>query len=97
MNQTPCGRCCFYDPLIGSNAKDTKMGWCVKRSVYPFQEGPGQVFPPGVARVAESELARPFIVKKDQIVGPCQFVQPTTDNLVAKKVQAEAEARKRTG
>jgi hypothetical protein len=94
MNQTPCGRCCFYDPLLGSKGRDTQMGWCMKRSEYPFREGPGQVFPPNVTRVAEGQLAKPFIVKKGQIVGPCQFVRPTNDDLVAKKIQAEAAARK---
>jgi hypothetical protein len=94
MNETPCGRCHFYDPLLGSDWKDTGMGWCAKRSVYPFQEGPGQVFPPGAERVPAGELAKPFIVKKGQIVAPCQFVRPTNENLVEKKRQQQTAAIK---
>jgi hypothetical protein len=85
MNDTPCGRCAFYDPLLGSGGKDTEMGWCAKRSVYPFQEGPGQVFPLGVERVASKALAKPFIVKKGQVVSACPFVRPTNEDLVARK------------
>lgn len=92
MNTTPCGRCSLYDPLVGPNAKNTHMGWCMKRSKYPYREGPGQHFPDGVNRVSEGALAQPFIVKDRQVVGPCTFAKPTTEDLFKKKV-GETEAR----
>jgi hypothetical protein len=92
MNETPCGRCSFYDPLIGSSGKDTGMGWCAKRSAYPAKEGPGQVFPPGVERVT-GPLAKPFIVKKGQVLSSCPFVRPTNEDLVAQKKKREEQAR----
>jgi hypothetical protein len=71
MNKLKCSLCVHYDPILGPNEKDTKRGWCAKKSFYPTYEGPGQVFPRGVARVNKGELAKPFIVKKDQVVAAC--------------------------
>lgn len=88
-NTLPCGKCAHYDPLLGSNEKDTGMGWCAKRSVYPHKEGPGQVFPPGVARVAFGELARPFITKKGDVVAPCEHARPSADDTIARKRQLQ--------
>ena len=88
-NALPCGQCAHYDPLLGSNEKDTEMGWCAKRSVYPFQEGPGQVFPTGVLRVNQGELAHPFIVKKGSVITPCEQARLALDDTVEKKRQSQ--------
>lgn len=90
-NTVPCGQCVHYDPLLGSNEKDTGMGWCAKRSLYPHKEGPGQVFPPDVQRVAFGALARPFITKKKSVISPCEHARATTDDLVEKKKQAQTQ------
>ena len=90
-NNLRCGQCVHYDPLLGPNEKDTGMAWCAKRSVYPHQEGPGQIFPLGVTRVAFGELARPFITKKDSVISPCEYARQTNDNAVEKKRQAQTQ------
>lgn len=74
-NALPCGECAFYDAIAGSKGKDVKMGWCAKRSRYPFKEGPGKVFPPEVQRVAEGQSAKPYIVYKLRTLDFCTFVQ----------------------
>lgn len=51
--------------------RETVWGWCTHRSVYPTQEGPGQKFPEGVRRAEAGELAKPYIVKKGQVVLHC--------------------------
>lgn len=84
-NELECGKCLFYDPMLGPKEKDTKKGWCVKRSKYPHQEGPGQVFPPDAERVAQGQLAKPFIVRKAQVITICPFARPSNDDPVAKK------------
>jgi len=77
-NDIQCSACAYYDKIRGPNNKDIKKGWCQKRSLYPHAEGPGQVFPPGVPRVAHGELAKPFIVRGGQVVDACPYVRPTT-------------------
>jgi hypothetical protein len=87
MNDIPCGQCKKFDPIL--NPEDVKRkprrGMCIPRSKYPHQEGPGQVFPPGVERVGPGELAQPFIVRRDQIVGPCEFARRTNADPVEEK------------
>ena len=90
-NEMPCGTCVNYDPILGSNDKDTKMGWCVKRSRYPHQEGPGQVFPPNVERVEPGALAQPFIVKKEQVVPQCALAHLSKVDPVAQKRQSQTQ------
>ena len=70
MNNKPCGECLYFDVIIRGK-KETKSGWCSKKSKYPAKEGPGQVFPDGVERVAEGELAQPVIVSKTGVVAQC--------------------------
>lgn len=77
INNLPCGKCVNYDPRLGSNFKDTRRGYCIARSLYPHKEGPGQLFPPQAQRVGKGELAKPFLVKKDQVVEPCTFAKPS--------------------
>lgn len=71
VNDKPCKDCVNYDPI--NTVKNGKRGWCAKKSVYPHKEGPGQVFPRGVARVAAGELAKPFIVKGAGIQENCEL------------------------
>jgi hypothetical protein len=75
-NDKPCKDCAHYDVIrLGRGAKSNK-GWCAKKSKYPYQEGPGQIFPPGVDRVGPGELAQPVIVRGAGVVSNCeQFTQ----------------------
>ena len=91
MNKLPCGECKLFDPILGPGEKKTRRGQCVPRSVYPAREGPGQVFPTGVARVPVGELAKPFIVKLDQVVAPCEYARKANfDTVEEKKKRQEA-------
>jgi hypothetical protein len=79
MNELPCGQCENYDPSLGPGEKHIGSGWCIPRSKYAAHEGPGQVFPPGVTRVAAGELAVPYIVEADQVIGPCEMARGPID------------------
>ncbi len=70
MNASPCGLCMNFDPIyVGGKLK--RHGRCAVKSHYPAQEGPGQLFPPGVRRVEPGQLAKPHIVAKDEVVSAC--------------------------
>jgi hypothetical protein len=71
MNTIPCEKCKHYDPILGPGRKPGNYGWCIIKSKYPAQEGPGQVFPPGVQRVEKGRCAEPHIVKNNLVVGHC--------------------------
>lgn len=94
-NEIKCVACHYYDPMLGSNGKDTKKGWCVKRSKYPHKEGPGQVFPPNVERVAAGELAKPFLVRGGSVIEACPFVRESHDDPVARKRGLQVDAGKK--
>lgn len=89
MNEIPCGKCVNYDPMLGSGEKHVHKGWCTKRSKYPTQEGPGQVFPKGVMRVERGQLAEPFIVREKQIVTTCSDARATTRDQTKAKQDAQ--------
>jgi hypothetical protein len=65
--------------MSGKGLKETIWGWCAVKSVYPFKEGPGQVFPPNVARVEDPAMpAKPHIVQRGQVVEGCsKYVKRT--------------------
>lgn len=74
-NDKPCTSCDYFDPILkGKQSKrvETVWGWCAKKSVYPYQEGPGQKFPEGVTRLSEPGLAKPVIVKVGQVIEHCR-------------------------
>ena len=79
MNEVPCGKCGNYDPCLGPGEKHIGRGWCIPRSKYPAQEGPGQVFPPGVTRVAAGQLAEPFLVDEEQVIAVCETARGPID------------------
>ena len=70
LNNKNCGACNNFDPVL-RGTKDTSWGWCASKSEYPATEGPGQIFPLGVKRVEAGVPAKPFIVKKNQVVTNC--------------------------
>ena len=96
MNDIPCGKCLRFDPILGPNEKATRRGQCIPRSKYPYREGPGQVFPPGVERVGPMEPARPYIVRKEQVVAMCAFAKRVDYDLAEekKKKQVAVTTRK---
>jgi hypothetical protein len=88
LNSNKCGTCDFFDPIMrGTNksVRETNHGWCAKKSIYPRKEGPGQMFPAGVARMETDEPAKPFIVRVDQVVSNCK-------EFVGKRVKPSKEA-----
>lgn len=72
INNHKCDQCEHFDPVL-RGTKNTPWGWCAKRSEYAATEGPGQVFPLNVKRVAIGELAKPFMVRRGQVVENCTF------------------------
>lgn len=75
MNDKPCEQCEHYDVIIRGK-KETKHGWCAKKSKYPAKEGPGQIFPSGVQRVAHGEPAQPVIVQGTEVQSRCASFRP---------------------
>lgn len=72
-NDKKCSDCDAYDPIL-HGMKETRMGWCVKRSLYPYMDSAGQVTPPGAQRVTRAEdPAKPYIVEKDGIKQDCNL------------------------
>ena len=75
MNTVKCKDCRHYDVIRSGKTKAPKHGWCAARSIYPFKEGPGQIFPPGVQRVAaEGMHPTPEIVTGNSVVPNCPKV-----------------------
>lgn len=97
MNNIPCGNCKRFDPILGPNEKRTRRGMCVPRSTYPHQEGPGQVFPSDARRVSLDEIPKPFIVRREQIVGPCTFAKRADTDPVSEKKKAQLKVTTRKG
>lgn len=62
MSDRPCATCHHYDPIV-RGVKPTKLGWCVKLSLYPAEDSPGQLTPANAKRVAPGEPAKPYLVK----------------------------------
>ncbi len=77
MNKLPCGSCAYFDPIGGTApGKRVSHGQCVKRSVYPMKEAPGQAFPAGVQRMTDPKLpAKPFVVEFSGIISHCTFAK----------------------
>lgn len=75
MNDKPCKDCENFDVIIRGK-KETAHGWCAKKSKYPHMEGPGQVFPAGVQRVAKGEMALPVIVRANSVESRCTMYRP---------------------
>ena len=78
LNDKPCNTCRSYDPIRNGLTKDGDVkygdrGWCAVKSLYPFKEMEGQVFPPGVKRNPANALppANPFIVVGAEVQEGC--------------------------
>lgn len=95
MNTIKCGNCKLFDPILGPHEKPKRHGQCIPRSKYPAVEGPGQVFPAGVARVAVGQRAEPFVVRREQLVEACEYAQPAEIDAAAQKVAQQAQIRVR--
>ena len=76
MNNLKCSECKYYAPIKSGRSKNSFHGWCSVKSLYPFKEGPGQVFPPGVRRVESPDTpAKPEIVEGAKVVKNCTQVK----------------------
>lgn len=70
-NDKKCSDCDAYDPIL-HGMKETRSGWCVKRSLYPFQDSKGQITPAGAQRVTDPTApAQPYIVAGAGIKQDC--------------------------
>lgn len=76
INEKPCGLCSEFFAI--KNALDKRgeqtfanHGWCVKASLFPHTEQPGQEFPSGAKRAGKGDLASPYIVHSDEIQHGC--------------------------
>ena len=77
LNDKPCKSCKNFDRIVfGDDSKKTSQGWCAAKSIYHYQEQPGQVFPVGVKRAAPGELATPVIVKAGEVITNCIDYKP---------------------
>lgn len=84
-NDKKCSDCDAFDPIL-HGMKETKMGWCAKRSIYPFMDSVGQVTPPGVKRVENAtDPAQPYIVEASGIKQDCNLYA------IKKKKKSKAE------
>ncbi len=70
MANKPCNDCQNYDVILRGK-EPTRRGWCAAKSEYPAKEQKGQVFPAGVTRVNEGELAKPVIVVGSEVIPAC--------------------------
>lgn len=71
-NKNPCGKCKWYDPLMGPRGKQNPVGWCSIRSVYPMYEIGGRKFPDGVKRMDDpTKPSKPVIVYQDRVEAHC--------------------------
>lgn len=76
MTTHACSTCAHYDPIL-KGQKPTTQGWCVKKSLYPAVDSPGQVTPPGARRVAAgTDLAEPYIVAATAVKPGCMDHTP---------------------
>jgi hypothetical protein len=97
INDKPCGGCKNYDPILGSGERPKRRGWCIPRSLYPAEEGPGQIFPAGVKRVNAGELAKPYIVKKDYVHPMCGLYKVAENDAAALKASKQVAATTKGG
>lgn len=71
-NSVKCKDCQHYDVIRSGQTKNPQHGWCSVKSLYPFKEETGQVFPAGVRRVESAEMvAKPVIVEGNKVVSTC--------------------------
>lgn len=76
MADQPCNTCAHYDPIL-RGTKPTRLGWCVKKSVYPHTDSPGQVTPANAQRAANpDDLAKPHLVEGTGVQKACMLYTP---------------------
>jgi hypothetical protein len=75
MNKVKCKDCRHYDTIRSGQTKNPQHGWCAAKSIYPFKESVGQVFPLNVKRRESAEIpAKPEIVTGAGVVANCSQV-----------------------
>lgn len=92
-NTLPCSGCKHYDPIL-KGMKPTPRGWCVKKSLYPHRDSPGQQTPEGAQRVGPDELlAKPYIVEGKGVQKACTTYTPMPPARTKAGLQAAARAK----
>lgn len=74
MNKLKCSSCVHFDEqykFVNGRRVPLWYGLCAKRTVYPAKEQDGQVFPEGVKRAEEGQLAQPAIVQPGAVIPGC--------------------------
>jgi hypothetical protein len=91
-NSAECGQCDHFDPVL-RGTKRTNWGWCAIKSIYPFNDSPGQVTPGGVKRVlGRDEPAEPKIVELKGIEPHCTLYKIKTKKPDKAALMAQALA-----
>lgn len=94
-NTLPCSSCKHYDPIL-KGVKPTPRGWCVKKSLYPARDTPGQVTPEGAQRVGPDEtLAKPYIVDAKSVQAACTTHTPVLPTRTKAGLQALAKGTRK--
>lgn len=94
-NTKPCSECEHYDPIL-RGAQETRMGWCVKKSLYPYRDSPGQVTPAKAQRVNDPDApAEPHIVSAAGVVPGCTEFAPKKQKPSKADLMAKALGGKR--
>ncbi len=91
QNTHPCSACAHYDSIL-RGVKPTADGWCVKRSLYPYIDSPGQRTPLGAVRVTDpAARAKPHIVQGAQVQPNCLTFTPRKSKLSKDELLARAK------
>lgn len=76
-NQRPCSECTRFSAIsIAGGRRHARHGWCTLKSVYPYDEKPGEVIPEGVRRAAPGERPKPHIVVGHEVQKSCTDFRP---------------------
>jgi hypothetical protein len=94
QNTQPCNLCQHFDP-IQRGAKPTAHGRCVKRSLYPYIDSPGQQRPADAQRVTDpNEPARIHVVVGTGVQSTCLFFTPKKGKATKADLMAKAKGKK---
>lgn len=93
-NANPCKTCEHYDPIL-RGMKETAQGWCVKRSLYPYRDSPGQVTPANAQRVANpNDPASPHLVEGAGVRSDCLLFQARKPRVSKADLMAQATGKR---
>lgn len=78
MNKLPCNQCAHFDvqkKFTPKGEKDSWMGWCKAKSIYPHTAPDGMTIPDDAKRMPEgSDRSKPYIVSGKGVQKTCALV-----------------------